>query len=110
MEVLVDRDHAGLLQAVKDGIRMCYSAGFRKNDVALLSYRDRESSRLLGYDQLGPHTLRAPLARAGRMHRHLCPFHAGSASSSSAGVNCTPAHLGWERSNGAAPSRGRAVL
>jgi hypothetical protein len=25
--------------------------------VALLSYRGRESSRLLGFDQLGPHTL-----------------------------------------------------
>ncbi|MGO4814114.1 ATP-binding domain-containing protein [Cupriavidus sp. 2MCAB6] len=59
VEFLVYGDHAGLLQAVKDGIRMCYSAGFRKNDVALLSYRGRENSRLLGYDQLGPHTLRS---------------------------------------------------
>lgn len=59
VEFLVYGDNAGLLQSVKEGIRMCYSAGFRKDDVALLSYRGRENSRLLGYDQLGPHTLRS---------------------------------------------------
>ncbi|WP_200876720.1 hypothetical protein [Cupriavidus sp. SK-3] len=59
VEFLVYEDNAGLLQSVKDGIRMCYSAGFRKEDVALLSYRGRKNSRLLGYDQLGPHKLRS---------------------------------------------------
>ncbi len=59
VEFLVYEDNAGLLQSVKEGIRLCYAAGFRKEDVALLSYRGRENSRLLGYDQLGPHKLRA---------------------------------------------------
>lgn len=58
VEFLVYRDDATLRECVKDGIRQCYAAGFRKGDVALLSYRGRESSRLLGFNQLGPHTLR----------------------------------------------------
>ncbi|MCY0854031.1 ATP-binding domain-containing protein [Cupriavidus sp. D39] len=59
VEFLVYPDQAGMLQSVKDAIRMCYSAGFRKEDVALLSYRGRDNSALLCYDQIGPHTLRA---------------------------------------------------
>jgi len=58
VEFLVYRDDAEMRESVKEGIRQCYAAGFRKGDVALLSYRGRESSRLLGFNQLGPHTLR----------------------------------------------------
>lgn len=58
VEFLVYNDAASLLQAAKQGIRMCYSAGFRQEDVALVSYRGRDNSLLLGYDQLGPHKLR----------------------------------------------------
>ena len=58
VEILTYRDQPGLLQAVKDAVRLSYSAGFRKNDVVLLSYRGREHSHLLGQKQLGPQTLR----------------------------------------------------
>ncbi|MGO4579948.1 ATP-binding domain-containing protein [Cupriavidus sp. 2TAF22] len=58
VEFLVYQDHE-LLDRVKDGMRMCYSAGFRQQDVVLLSYRGRETSRLLCYDQLGPNKLRS---------------------------------------------------
>src|SRR5690606_37427160 len=58
VEFLTYGDTQGLLQAAKQGIRMCYSAGFRQEDVVLLSFRGRENSLLLGYDQLGPHKLR----------------------------------------------------
>ncbi|WP_423193184.1 ATP-binding domain-containing protein [Cupriavidus sp. H18C2] len=58
VEFLVYRDAAEMREFVKEGIRLCHASGFRKADVALLSYRGRESSRLLGFDQLGPHTLR----------------------------------------------------
>ncbi len=51
-------DAAGLLQAAKEAIRRCYSAGYRKGDVALLSFRGREHSDLLGHDQLGSNALR----------------------------------------------------
>lgn len=59
VEIVTYKDQASLLQAVKDGIRLSYSAGFRKSDVVLLSYRGRENSQLLGYDQLGPQSLRS---------------------------------------------------
>lgn len=58
VEFLTYGDTQGLLQAAKQGIRKCYSAGFRQEDVVLLSFRGRENSLLLGYDQLGPHKLR----------------------------------------------------
>ncbi len=51
-------DTDGLRQGVKDAIRRCYASGYRKEDIALLSYRGREQSSLLSLDQLGPHRLR----------------------------------------------------
>lgn len=58
VEVLTYRDNAGLMQQVKEAVRQCYSAGYRKSDVALLSYHGRERSQLLRLDQLGPHKLK----------------------------------------------------
>ncbi|WP_420995216.1 ATP-binding domain-containing protein [Cupriavidus sp. 30B13] len=58
VEFLVYQGDA-LLDRVKDGLRLCYSDGFRQEDVVLLSYRGRDNSRLLGYDQLGPNRLRS---------------------------------------------------
>lgn len=43
---------------VKEAIRLCLAEGFRKPDVALVSFRGREQSRLFAYDQLGPHRLK----------------------------------------------------
>lgn len=59
VELITYRDDAGMLQGVKEGIRLCYAAGFRERDVAVLSYRGRGQSHLLGQDRLGPHTLRS---------------------------------------------------
>ena len=58
VEILSYDDEESLLRAVKQGIRLCYSAGFRQEDVALLSYHGHRSSRVLAHDRLGPHTLR----------------------------------------------------
>ena len=58
VEILTYSDDASLLQAFKEGIRLCYSAGFRKEDVAVVSYSGRNNSRLLTYDRIGPHTMR----------------------------------------------------
>ncbi|MDQ5915927.1 MAG: hypothetical protein QG584_1820 [Pseudomonadota bacterium] len=58
VEILTYTDDASLLQAVKEGIRLCYSAGFRKEDVAVVTYSGRNNSRLLTYDRIGPHTMR----------------------------------------------------
>jgi len=58
VEFLVYRDAAGLLAQVKLGIKQCHAAGFRKGDVAVLSYHGRESSHLLRHDRLGDFTFR----------------------------------------------------
>lgn len=46
LEVLTYRDAAGLEEQVKEGIRLCLAAGYRKSDLALLTYRGREQSAL----------------------------------------------------------------
>lgn len=58
LEVLVYRDAAELKERVKEAIRLCYAAGFKRDDLALVSFRGREQSLLFPYTQLGPHTLR----------------------------------------------------
>lgn len=58
LEVLVYRDAAELKERVKEAIRLCYAAGYKRDDLALLSFRGREQSLLFPYTQLGPHTLR----------------------------------------------------
>ena len=58
VEILTYRDDASLLQALKEGIRLSYSEGFRKEDVAVVTYSGRNNSRLLTYDRIGPHTMR----------------------------------------------------
>jgi len=58
LEVLVYRDAAELKDRVKEAIRLCYGAGYKRDDLALLSFRGREQSLLFPHAQLGPHTLR----------------------------------------------------
>jgi hypothetical protein len=58
LEVLTYRDATELKERVKEAIRLCYAAGFKRDDLALVSFRGREQSLLFPYTQLGPHTLR----------------------------------------------------
>lgn len=58
LEVLVYRDAVELRERVKEAIRLCYAAGYKRDDLALLTFRGREHSLLMPYNQLGPHTLR----------------------------------------------------
>jgi hypothetical protein len=58
LEVLVYRDAGELKERVKEAIRLCYAAGYRRDDLAIVSFRGREQSALFPYNQLGPHTLR----------------------------------------------------
>lgn len=46
------------IDATKRAITHALSLGFRKQDIAVLSYRGRESSVLARLDQLGPHRLK----------------------------------------------------
>lgn len=58
LEVLTYHDAAELNQKVKEAIRLCLAEGYRKSDLALVSFRGREQSLLFPYDQLGPHSLK----------------------------------------------------
>jgi hypothetical protein len=58
VEVLLYDDAEGLRERAKEALRLCYSAGFRKEDVVIVSFRGREHSVLLNEAQLGPNRLR----------------------------------------------------
>jgi len=51
-------DTDGLMAATKDAIRRCLGEGFRRADIAVVSYRGREHSAFSGLSQLGPHPVR----------------------------------------------------
>lgn len=55
---LTYRDTEGLRRGVKEALRRCYAAGYRKGDVAIVSFRGRAGSALIGLDRLGATTLR----------------------------------------------------
>lgn len=55
---LVYRDDDEMRQKVKEAIRRCLAGGFRKEDLAIVSFRGRDNSRLLPLAQLGASTLR----------------------------------------------------
>jgi superfamily I DNA and RNA helicase len=58
VEVLTYADGAGLAAQVKEGLRQCQAAGYRPEDMAIVTFRGREQSALFPYTQLGRHTLR----------------------------------------------------
>lgn len=58
LEVLTYRDAAELKEQVKEGLRLCVAAGYKRDDLALISYRGRDQSLLFPYTRLGPHSLR----------------------------------------------------
>ncbi len=58
IEILDYEDSAGMFARVKEAIRLCYSEGFKKHDLAIISYHGRAQSRLTALDQLGATTLR----------------------------------------------------
>ncbi len=58
LEIIEYADAEGLLAGTKEAIRKCLAEGFRRHDIAVVSFRGREGSALLGLDQLGPHPIR----------------------------------------------------
>ena len=49
----------GSIEATKRAITQALSLGFRKQDIAVLSFRGREGSAMTAQDHLGPHRLRS---------------------------------------------------
>ena len=58
IELLTYSNEADLLQKIKLGIKACPAAGFRQDDVAVISFRGRENSHLLRHDRLGDFSFR----------------------------------------------------
>jgi hypothetical protein len=58
IEILDYADTQSLFARVKEAIRLCYSAGFKKHDLAIISYHGRAQSQLLALDALGQTSLR----------------------------------------------------
>lgn len=59
VELLTYADTAGLVDATKRAVSLGLQAGFRKNDIALVTFSGRDRSHLLRLDRLGPHRLRS---------------------------------------------------
>ena len=58
LEIFDYADTAQMLAATKEAIRSCLAAGFRRHDIAVISFRGREQSALLSLDAIGPHPVR----------------------------------------------------
>ncbi len=54
---------ADLIAKTVGAITDCIRAGFKRQHIAVISYRGREHSKLAPYDKLGPYALRAPTGR-----------------------------------------------
>lgn len=59
VEILTYSNAAGLMERTKTAITRGLGAGYRKDTMALVTYRGREHSLFTPLDRLGPHTLRA---------------------------------------------------
>ncbi len=58
VEFLDYEDTAGLIERTKRAVTLSLQAGFRRQDIALVTFTGREHSRLLPFDTLGAHRLR----------------------------------------------------
>lgn len=58
VEILTYTDTRGMIDETKKALTQGLTAGFKRPQIALVTYRGREHSQLLGFDQIGPHTLR----------------------------------------------------
>jgi hypothetical protein len=52
-----------LVQATETALRDCLQSGFPPGDIALLTYRGRDSSLMSSYTEMAGHTLRVPTGR-----------------------------------------------
>lgn len=59
VEILTYTDHADLMDKTKTAITRGLGAGFKKDMIAIVTYRGREHSGFTPLDKLGPHALRA---------------------------------------------------
>jgi hypothetical protein len=59
IEVITYADTAELLRATVRAVTNCVAAGYKRDMIAVVTYRGREHSALTPYDRIGPYTLRS---------------------------------------------------
>ena len=55
--------NAELLSQTVSAVTRCIGLGFKRSQIAVVTYRGRQNSLLAPYDKLGPYSLRAPTGR-----------------------------------------------
>ncbi len=59
VEILTYSTSGELLERMSEALRRTYAAGFRKEDVAIVTFRGRENSALSPFDRIGQNKLRS---------------------------------------------------
>ena len=59
VEILTYDDARGMIDETKKALTQGLTSGFKRPQMAVVTWRGREHSHLLGYDQIGPHKLRS---------------------------------------------------
>ncbi|HLK41871.1 MAG TPA: ATP-binding domain-containing protein [Thermoleophilia bacterium] len=60
VDIVSYTDPADMIAKTVSAVTRCVGLGFKREHIALITYRGRESSRFTPFDRLGPYTLRAP--------------------------------------------------
>jgi len=60
IDFLTYSDTPSLIEQTVEAVNRCVKQGFKRDQIAIVTYRGRESSWLTPYDQIGGHRLRAP--------------------------------------------------
>ena len=63
VEIVSYADSKDLIAKTVGAVTDCIRAGFKRQHIAVISYRGREHSKLAPFDKLGPYALRAPTGR-----------------------------------------------
>jgi len=63
VDLIVYGDAQSLVDATVSAIHRALGAGFSRDQIAVISYRGRERSRLAPHDRIGPYRLRTPTGR-----------------------------------------------
>lgn len=58
MEIITYTDTRDMIEATKKALTRGLAIGFKRPQIALISFHGRENSQLFGRDRIGPHTLR----------------------------------------------------
>lgn len=59
LDIITYTDGQGMIEATKKALTQGLAAGFKRAQMAVLTWRGREHSQLLGFERIGPHRLKS---------------------------------------------------